>query len=63
MLSDPERRVIKEYNVYNSSERGGIAIPAVFIIDRFGTVRYARVKSTVFRARTRKLLAVVRKLR
>jgi len=63
MLSDTDRTTIKEYGLYNPSERDGIAIPAAFVVDTSGAVRYARVQNTVFRARAKKLLAEVRKLR
>jgi peroxiredoxin len=33
ILSDADRRVIREWGIYNPRERGGIAKPALFIID------------------------------
>ena len=62
MLSDSSRNVIKEYGVHNVSERDGIAIPAVFIVDKEGATRYSSVGGTLVRARTGKLLKVVRSL-
>jgi peroxiredoxin Q/BCP len=62
MLSDSSRNVIKEYGVYNASERDGIAIPAVFIVDKEGVTRYSSVGGTLVRARSGKLLKVVRSL-
>jgi peroxiredoxin len=41
ILCDTARRVVREWDVYNPRERGGIAKPAVFIIDPDRTVRYA----------------------
>jgi peroxiredoxin len=50
ILSDADRRVVKEWGVYNPRERGGIAKPAVFLIGRDGTVRYAEVDGVATRA-------------
>jgi len=43
ILCDTARRVVRQWDIYNSRERGGIAKPAVFIIDPGRTVRYASV--------------------
>ena len=43
ILCDTARRVVREWNIYNPHERGGIARPAVFIINSGHTVRYASV--------------------
>lgn len=45
ILCDTERRVIQEWNIYNPRERGGIAKPAVFVIERDRRVRYGAVDS------------------
>jgi peroxiredoxin len=44
VLSDTARRVVREWGIYNPGERGGIAKPAVFIIDPGRLVRYASVE-------------------
>jgi len=62
MLSDPDCDVIKEYGLYNPSERNGIAVPAVFILDSSGVVRYSKIENIIFRARSKRLLKEVRKL-
>jgi peroxiredoxin len=49
ILCDTERRVVREWGIYNSRERGGIAKPAVFVIDPNHVVRYASVDSVVKR--------------
>ena len=49
ILCDTERRVIRDWGIYNSPEKGGIAQPAVFIIDPGQMVRYATVDSVVRR--------------
>ncbi|NQU08301.1 MAG: peroxiredoxin family protein [Candidatus Abyssubacteria bacterium] len=62
MLSDANVDVIKEYGLFNPSEHDGIAIPAVFLIDRSGIVKYSNVEGTYLRVRARKLLKEVKKL-
>jgi peroxiredoxin len=45
ILCDSERRIVREWDIYNPREKGGIAKPAVFVIDRSRTVRYSDVDS------------------
>ena len=49
ILCDTERRVVRDWGIYNSGEKGGIAKPAVFIIDPSQVVRYAAVDAVVRR--------------
>jgi peroxiredoxin len=49
ILCDTERRVARDWGIYNSREKGGIAKPAVFIIDPGHVVRYAAVDAVVRR--------------
>jgi len=49
ILCDTERRVVQEWGIYNSREKGGIAKPAVFIIDPSHVVSYAAVDAVVRR--------------
>jgi peroxiredoxin len=49
ILCDTERRVVNDWDIYNSRERGGIAKPAVFVIDPNQVVRYASVDSVATR--------------
>lgn len=49
ILCDTERRVVKEWDIYNSREKGGIAKPAIFIIEPGQVVRYAEVEDVVRR--------------
>lgn len=62
MLSDSERDTIREYDIYNASERGGIAIPAIFIVDSSGVTRYSNVQGKYIRVRNRELLREVASL-
>jgi peroxiredoxin len=43
ILSDMQRRIVQEWGIYNSKEKGGIAKPAVFILAPDQTVRFASV--------------------
>jgi peroxiredoxin len=49
VLCDTERHVVRGWDIYNSRERGGIAKPAVFVIDPDQVVRYASVDSVATR--------------
>jgi peroxiredoxin len=49
ILCDTERRVVQDWDIYNSREKGGIAKPAVFVIDPSQAVRYASVDSVATR--------------
>jgi len=49
ILCDMERRVVREWNIYNPVEKGGIAKPAVFIIGPDRVVRLASVDGVVTR--------------
>ena len=43
ILCDTDRRAAREWGVYNAREKGGIAKPAVFILDPGCVVRYVSV--------------------
>ena len=49
ILCDTEHRVVRDWGIYNSQEKGGIAKPAVFIVDPDHVVRYASVDGVVRR--------------
>jgi peroxiredoxin len=49
ILSDSERRVVREWGIYNPREKGGIAKPAVFILAPDRTVRFASVDEVASR--------------
>jgi peroxiredoxin len=58
ILCDTDRRVVKDWGIYNSGEKGGIAKPAVFIIDSRRVVRYASVDTVVKRVPVVEVLAL-----
>lgn len=43
ILCDTQREVVRAWGIYNEREKGGIAKPAVFIIDPGRMVRYVSV--------------------
>jgi peroxiredoxin len=49
ILCDTDRRVVRDWDIYNAREKGGIAKPAVFLIDRNRTVRYVSIDSVATR--------------
>jgi peroxiredoxin len=40
LLCDPARQVVEAYGLFNREEKGGIAYPATFVLDRDRTVRF-----------------------
>jgi peroxiredoxin len=60
LLCDPARTVVRAWDLYNPREKGGIAVPAVFVIgpDRF--VRYRSIDSTFQRVTTEGVLRFLR---
>jgi peroxiredoxin len=49
ILSDSKRRVVREWDIYNPNEKGGIAKPAVFILAPDRTIRFASVDQVASR--------------
>jgi hypothetical protein len=45
--------------IYNSREKGGIAKPAVFILDPSGVIRFAAVDTVVKRVPAAEIVALV----
>ena len=60
ILSDAERRVIKHWGIYNPDERGGIAKPAVFVIDRDRTVQYSEIDDVATRVPASEIVRILR---
>jgi peroxiredoxin len=61
ILCDTERRVIREWDVYNPRERSGIPKPSVFVIDADRRVRYAAVDGVATRQPPAEILRVLQK--
>ena len=60
LLSDGNRATIIEWGVLNTNEKGGIAIPATFLIDRERKIRLAGVEDMMMRIEPRAMLDFVR---
>jgi peroxiredoxin len=60
ILCDTERRVVHEWDIYNPRERGGVAKPAVFVIERDRRVRYAAMDGVASRAPAAEVLRLLR---
>jgi peroxiredoxin len=56
ILCDSQRAIVKAWGVFNAEERGGIAIPAVFVVDHSGIVRFASVDSMTARISAKDIL-------
>lgn len=56
ILSDSQRRVVREWGIYNPDEKGGIAKPSVFILAPDRTVRFASVDEVASRVPAAKIL-------
>jgi peroxiredoxin len=59
LLCDPERRVITAWRLLNPKEMGGIAVPAVIVLDRELRVRLRRRDRTEARVPAAAVLAFV----
>ncbi len=59
LLCDPGRAVVKAYDLLNAGEKGGIAYPAVFVIDRERKVRFSAVEEMATRTDVKELLRLV----
>jgi peroxiredoxin len=62
LLCDTRREVIKAYGLLNSGEKGGIAFPASFVIDRERVVRFRALEAVASRVSVEQLLKFVHEL-
>ena len=62
LLCDTSREVVKKYGLLNSGEKGGIAFPASFAIDRDRVVRFRALEQVASRVTIDQLLELVREL-
>jgi peroxiredoxin len=60
ILCDTEWRVIKDWGIYNPNDRGGIAKPAVFVIDRHRTVQYSKIDDAARRVPASEIVRILR---
>ena len=62
LLCDTSREVVKKYGLLNSGEKGGIAFPASFVIDRERVVRFRALEQVASRVSVDQLLELAREL-
>ncbi len=62
LLCDTSREVVKKFGLLNSGEKGGIAFPASFVIDRDRVVRFRALEDVASRVSVDQLLDLVREL-
>jgi thioredoxin-dependent peroxiredoxin len=62
LLCDTSREVVKKFALLNSKEKGGIAFPATFVIDRDRVVRFRALEDVASRVSVDQLLVLVREL-
>lgn len=60
ILCDTNRRVVQDWLLYNAREKGGIAIPAVFILDPGRRVLFASVDTVASRVPASEIAAFLR---
>jgi peroxiredoxin len=60
LLCDREHQVIAQWDILNTGERGGIARPAVFVIDPSRIVRFAAVDDVVRRVPATAIVSFLR---
>jgi peroxiredoxin len=60
LLCDPAREVVQVYGLFNRKEKGGIAYPATFVLDRERTVRFRSLDRLASRVDLNGLFAFLR---
>lgn len=62
LLCDTGRVAVKAYGLLNEREKGGIAFPASFVVDRERLVRFRALEDVASRVSVEQLLDLVREL-
>ena len=60
ILSDEDRQVARDWDIYNARERSGIARPALFVIDRDRAVRYSHLDAVATRVPASEVVRLLR---
>ncbi len=60
ILCDIERQVLRDWDLLNAHEKGGIAVPATFVLDGDRHVRLCSIDGVIRRAAADEVLAYVR---
>jgi peroxiredoxin len=59
LLCDTEHRIISDWNILNARERGGIARPAVFVLNPGLIIRFAATDQVVRRVPAAEIVALL----
>ena len=59
LLCDSDRAVVTQYGLLNTREMGGIAFPAVFVIDRDRKIRFRALETVARRVHVKQLVEFV----
>ena len=59
IVCDPSRELLKDWDLLNDQERGGIAVPSVFVLDRDRRVTHRWFESTATRVTAESVLATL----
>ena len=62
ILCDVERQVVRDWDLFNPHEKGGIAVPATFVLDGERRVRLSSIDGVRHRAAADEVQAFVRSL-
>jgi len=60
LLCDTSREVVRAYGLFNEKEKGGIAYPATFVLDRDRVVRFRSLDRTASRVNPDELFSFLR---
>jgi len=60
LLCDPNRTAVRAFGLLNTAEHGGIAFPAVFVIEPGRVVRWRALETTASRVEPKAVLTIVR---
>ncbi len=60
LLCDTAREVVRAYGLFNEKEKGGIAYPATFVLDRDRSVRFRSLDRTASRVNPDELFSFLR---
>jgi len=63
LLSDTRRKTVRAWGLLNARERGGIAFPAVFVLDTGGIIVFRSLDRTASRADVTSILAFLQSFR
>lgn len=60
LLCDPERQMVKAWGLLNPFEHGGVAVPAIIIVNQDGIISFMSVGGTATRTRVPEILSFLK---